>query len=251
MSFDIGPSTADTRTRFDIGPSSADKPKTSSSLLKNVTRYEDVKNEATTKSNSEMGKQDFLTLFTAQLKSQNPLDPVKNEAFVAQLAQFSQLEAMTNMQTSLEKFVNSMSSERMLSGAALIGKKVAITDAPVALGERGGVEASLDLPTGASGIQLAIKDSKGQTIQDLTFGPQTPGTVSLNWDGMDALGNRAPVGNYRLFAQAVVDGKNTDIPVNTMSTVRSISTNPGDGEVSLQVDGGQSVLMSKVQRIGL
>ena len=70
----------------------------SSSLLKNVTRYEDVK-DAAKKTSEDMGKQDFLTLFTAQLQNQNPLEPVKNEAFVAQLAQFSQLEALTDMQT--------------------------------------------------------------------------------------------------------------------------------------------------------
>ena len=58
---------------------------TSSSLLKNVSRYEDVK-EAAKKTKEEMGKQEFLTLFTAQLQNQNPLEPVKNEAFVAQLA---------------------------------------------------------------------------------------------------------------------------------------------------------------------
>ena len=69
---------------------------TSSSLLKNVSRYEDVK-EAAKKTNEDMGKQEFLTLFTAQLQNQNPLEPVKNEAFVAQLAQFSQLEALTNI----------------------------------------------------------------------------------------------------------------------------------------------------------
>jgi len=95
----------------------------SSSLLKNVTRYEDVKDQGKSKSREEMGKQDFLTLFTAQLQNQNPLEPVKNEAFVAQLAQFSQLEALTNMQTSLDTFVTAMSGERMLNSASLIGKK--------------------------------------------------------------------------------------------------------------------------------
>ena len=55
-----------------------------------------------------MGQKDFLTLFTTQLKNQDPLDPVKNEAFVAQLAQFSQLEATTNMSSTLTSFVDSM-----------------------------------------------------------------------------------------------------------------------------------------------
>lgn len=226
-------------------------PLTSSSLLKNVTRYEDLKTATTSKSSSEMGKQDFLTLFTAQLKSQNPLDPVKNEAFVAQLAQFSQLEALTNMQTSLENFVTSMSSERMLSSASLIGKKVSMADVPTALGETGGIDASIDLPSGASGVQLTVQDSQGRTVQDLIAGPQNPGTASLTWDGLDAMGNRAPAGNYRLLAKAVVNGKTTDVPVNTMTTVRAISTSASDGAVSLQVDGNQSVLLKNVQRIGM
>ena len=80
--------------------------------------------------NEEMGQREFLLLFTTQLQNQNPLEPVKNEAFVAQLAQFSQLEALTNMQTSLDSFVTSMSGERLLGSASLIGKKVAMTDTP-------------------------------------------------------------------------------------------------------------------------
>ena len=224
---------------------------TASTLLgSKVTRYEDLA-LAPKNTSKEMGKQDFLTLFTAQLKSQNPLDPVKNEAFVAQLAQFSQLEALTNMQTSLENFVNTMSSERMLGSANLIGKKVSMADVPTALGESGGIDATIDLPTGASGIQLTIQDSKGRTVQDLIAGPQNPGTASLSWDGLDAMGNRAPAGNYRLVAQAVVNGKTTTVPVNTMTTVRAISTNASDGAVSLQVDGNQSVLLKNVQRIGM
>jgi len=94
--------------------------------LASIKRYEDVVDAAkpaNKTANESMGQTEFLKLFTTQLQNQNPLDPVKNEAFVAQLAQFSQLEATTNMSTSLNNMVSSMSGERMLSGAALIGKK--------------------------------------------------------------------------------------------------------------------------------
>lgn len=82
---------------------------------------------------SSMGQKDFLTLFTTQLKNQDPLDPVKNEAFVAQLAQFSQLEATTNMSSTLTKFVDSMSSNQITSTANLIGAKVSVPDGPAQL----------------------------------------------------------------------------------------------------------------------
>ncbi len=223
----------------------------SSSLLKNVTRYEDVKDQGKSKSREEMGKQDFLTLFTAQLQNQNPLEPVKNEAFVAQLAQFSQLEALTNMQTSLDTFVTAMSGERMLNSASLIGKKVAISDSLTQLTQGGTIDASIDLPEGAAGIQINVHDARGNLIQELIAGPQMPGTLPVQWDGKDAMGNPAPAGLYRLTAQAVVNGNTSKVAVNALSTVKSIVTNPSDGSVSVEVDGGKTVLLTDVKRVGL
>jgi len=82
---------------------------------------------------ASMGQKDFLTLFTTQLKCQDPLDPVKNEAFVAQLAQFSQLEATTSMDQTLKNYVESMAGERMMSSTSMIGKSVSVADAPAVM----------------------------------------------------------------------------------------------------------------------
>ncbi len=226
---------------------------TSATLLgSKVTSYEATKSSAaTSKNSSEMGKQDFLTLFTAQLKSQNPLDPVKNEAFVAQLAQFSQLEATTNMQTSMEKMVTALSGERMLNSASLIGLKVSVPDTMSRLTQGGTIEGNIDLPEGASGIKLNVYDQKGSLVQELSAGAQSAGVTSLTWDGKDALGNAVPSGMYRLKASAVVNGKTTDVPVNTLATVRSISTSPSDGSVNVELEGGKTVPLSSVQRVGL
>ena len=74
--------------------------------------------------NEEMGQREFLLLFTTQLQNQNPLDPMKNEAFVAQLAQFSQLEATTSMSDQMTELVSSLKGERLMNGAHLIGYRV-------------------------------------------------------------------------------------------------------------------------------
>ena len=225
-------------------------PLRSSSLLKNVTRYEDVKTKTASKSSQEMGKQDFLTLFTAQLKNQDPLDPVKNEAFVAQLAQFSQLEALTNMQTSMDNLVKGMTSQQLNTSASLIGHKVPVADGLAPLQQGGSLDASIDLPNGASGVTLTVQDSMGRTVQQLIGGAQNPGTAKLNWDGLDAMGNPAPTGYYKLTATAVVNGKTTAVPVNTMATVQSISV-ASDGSLNLELEGGKSVPYKDVQRLGL
>jgi len=222
----------------------------SASLLGDkVTRYEDVAQKTPVKSN-EMGKQDFLTLFTAQLKNQDPLDPVKNEAFVAQLAQFSSLEALTNMQTSMENLAKSLGANQMINGASLIGKKVAAADSLTNLTKGGQIDASINLPQGASGVTLTVLDSQGNTVQELVAGAQNPGTVDLSWDGTDAMGNPAPSGAYRLVANAVVNGKNTPIPVQTMVTIRGSNVG-SDGTVSLQLENGKTVLLKDVTKVGI
>ncbi len=215
--------------------------------LKSLEEY----NKERKPSKEDMGKQEFLTLFTAQLKNQNPLDPVKNEAFVAQLAQFSQLEALTNMQGSLDTFVQSMSSERILSSAALIGKKVAVEGAFGFVDENFGLEGKLNLPQGADGVKVNIFDQRGAMVAELIAGPQMPGLAPIYWDGTDALGNPVPAGNYRMQAQAVVEGNTETMPVSVMTLVRSISSNPADGNITLEVEGGRSVLLADVKNIGL
>ncbi len=221
--------------------------KTSAELL-GITSYEDKK--ATTGRGKEaLGKQDFLTLFTAQLQNQNPLDPVKNEAFVAQLAQFSQLEALTNMQGSLDKFVTSMSSERMLTSANLIGKRVMVADAMSRLDEGGQIDASIDLPDGASGVKLQIRDSQGRLVQEMVAGPQMPGAMDFSWDGIDANNLPAAAGFYKLTATAVVNGKTGPVPVQTLSTIRGVTNDAASGAISLTVDGGRTVALTDVKRI--
>jgi len=223
---------------------------TSAALLgSKVSSYENSKNASATTSAANLGKQDFLKLFTAQLNNQDPLDPVKNEAFVAQLAQFSQLEALTNIQTSMDGFVNSMSAEKLLGSASLIGKRISVPDAPSELMSGGSIDATIDLPQGASGVALTVFDSNGNKVQDLVAGPQLPGTVDLSWNGTDALGNAVPPGTYYLSANAVVGGKTTKVSVNTLATVRSITTNPADGSISLDVGSGKPILLSSVKQI--
>ena len=136
----------------------------SPSLPPGILKYEDeiAKPKATSTGASQ---QDFLKLFTTQLQNQNPLDPTKNEAFVAQLAQFSQLEATTNMATQLTTFVTSMSGDRMLSGATMIGKKVAVDGAPVVMSGGQPVQGIIDLPAGAEGMRLEILDSQGNLVR--------------------------------------------------------------------------------------
>jgi len=195
-----------------------------------------------------MGQKDFLTLFTTQLKNQDPLDPVKNEAFVAQLAQFSQLEATTNMSQSLSDFVSSMSSNQMLSGANLIGKKVSVPDGPAQLTSGQPVQGVISLPNGADGVTMNVYDTKGILVSTVTAGPQTAGDMTWAWDGKDQAGNALPDGIYSFKATAVSQGAQTTPSVSTMASVIGVSQQP-DKTILLQFNGGKTMKLADAMRI--
>ena len=220
-------------------------------LPSGIISYEDYTAKNKVKATSTtMDQGAFLTLFTTQLKNQNPLDPVKNEAFVAQLAQFSQLEATTAMKASMETMVQSMQGDKMLAGAAMIGRKVAVPNAPAMLLGGQPVQASVDLPNGADGVQMKIMDNRGQVVRKLIYPAQTPGSMKLAWDGMSDTGAAMPDGAYTMQVLASSLGKAVQPVVNMFSTVRSVSNaGTGDNTWLLEVDGGKSVSLADVKQI--
>ena len=211
----------------------------------------DAANEALTanKSSSGMGQKDFLTLFTTQLKCQDPLDPVKNEAFVAQLAQFSQLEATTGMSETLKTYVDSMAGERMMSSTNMIGKTVAVPDAPVIIQGDKPAQGFVTLPNGAEGVKLEVYNEKGQLVATQVMGAQKMGDMPWVWDGSNDSGNKVPDGNYFFKATVVSQGKTTNPAVNVLSTVTGVNQ-AVDKSIMLEVAGGKSVKLTDVQRIG-
>ncbi len=220
-------------------------------LPNGIVSYEDyVAKNKVKATNNAMDQGAFLTLFTTQLKNQNPLDPVKNEAFVAQLAQFSQLEATSSMKTSMETMVKSLEGDKMLAGAALIGRRVAVPNGPLTLLGGQPVEANVDLPTGADGVQMLVFNDQGQQVRKQIFGAQPIGTMKLSWDGMSDSGAPMPDGTYTTQVLASSMGKAIQPTVNSLATVRSVSNaGTADNAWILEVDGGKSVNMTDVKRI--
>lgn len=78
----------------------------------------------------ELGKDDFLKLLLTQLSNQDPTSPMENTEFIAQMAQFSSLEQMTNMSTEFAKLANMLNSNEAVS---LLGKNVTISTGDTSL----------------------------------------------------------------------------------------------------------------------
>ena len=230
--------------------SAATNPSWASAVPASIKTTAQAANDALTAATGQasMGQSDFLKLFTTQLNNQDPTDPVKNEAFVAQLAQFSQLEATTNMSTTLSGYVASQAGQQITSSASLIGAKVSVPDGPAQLTSGKPVEGVITLPTGADGVQFQVFDSKGILVNTQVLGAQTVGDLKWSWNGADDAGNALPDGVYSFKATAVSQGKTTNPTVSTMATVIGVSQ-AADKTVLLQILGGKTVKLADVNRI--
>ena len=208
--------------------------------------------KAVTYGEDELGQEAFLTLFTAQLQNQNPLDPMDNEAFVSQLAEFSSLEGIKGMQGSLDNMVNGMRQDQMVAGANLVGKKVQVAGRHFNGGNGDITQGSIDLEYGAQSVIFSVYDpASGELIYRDTQGARLPGRAELNWNGRDRSGEIVPEGSYMMTASAVINGKLETVPVTTMANVRSVSWDPSAQQITLEVGDNVFVALTDIERIGI
>ncbi len=145
--------------------------------------------------NSSLGKQAFLNLLVAQLKYQDPLNPMENTEFVAQLAQFSSLEQLWNVNSNLESnalLTQSMSNAMM---PTLLGKEV------TGLSDSLNLDASADASFGYrikedAKVSFAVYSMDGQLIKTMDLGQVTAGEHWVRWDGTNLSGLRMAAGRY-------------------------------------------------------
>jgi flagellar basal-body rod modification protein FlgD len=205
-----------------------------------------IKSETT--ANKELGKNEFLNLLVAQLNNQNPLEPQSNGEFIAQLAQFSQVEGIEKLNTSMGSLLSGYQSSQALQASSLVGSKVIIPTDKAVVDTSESFKASLVLPTSSSNVYVNVYNNAGTAVSRINMGEQAAGNVSFIWDGKDASGNLLPPGTYKFEAQATYEGEtkglHTMLPANVDSVVL------GGSELMLNLAGLGSVPLSQVQVIG-
>jgi flagellar basal-body rod modification protein FlgD len=173
-----------------------------------------------------------------------------NEAFVAQLAQFSSVEGIKGMQASLENMVSGMRQEQMVSGANLVGKKVVIEGGSFIGGNNEDSVGTVNLSGEADSLSFNIYDSAtGELVYSETKRNVNAGAKSLSWDGRSKDGSVLPYGAYTMTASAQVDGKTIPLQVTTTAEVRSVKWNPQLQQLALEIGEGIYIPLTAVERI--
>jgi len=180
-------------------------------------------------SGKALGKEDFLRLLVAQLQNQDPLNPADPTQFTAQLAQFSSLEQMFNMNETLEGLGSLSGDMERLSALGLIGREV-VADSDIFDYQGQEVRIGYQLPVQASEVSFHILNANNQTVATLKDASPAAGEHFYLWDGTSNAGTPLPEGSYRL----VVNAK--DAEGNAIETPPLVRTRV-DG---IQMAGGQT-----------
>ena len=187
-----------------------------------------------TKAPGAMDQNDFLRLMTTQLTTQDPFNPMDNTQMVAQMAQFSQVAGIAEMNQSLKALVEGMGTPgRLTDAASWIGRSVLIGSDVAAPGKDGGYAGEIALPDGAENVSISYVDSTGAMVHSEQLGAQPAGTVPFAWNGKNAAGETVATGPLKMVVNATVKGEAVTPATATWASVTGIQSPASGGATRL------------------
>jgi len=194
---------------------------------------------ATVKRNDALGQTEFLSLLVAQLQNQDPLNPLDSADFSAQLAQFSSLEQLMQINQRLTELGEDDGTAPSFDPVGLLGRDVTANGDAVAVS--GGDASVLEYTLAESGsVSVEVRSASGTVVSSADLGMIGAGTHTIDLDDVSALANLAD-GDYRLSVTVKSgDAQPAKVTTRIVGTVTGVdlTSNPptvriGDLEIPL------------------
>ena len=199
--------------------------------------------------NSQLDQQDFLKLMTTQLKNQDPFKPMDNASFMGQMAQFSTVTGINDVNTKLQNLAGALVSNQTLQAAGMLGRQVLVPGQYASLTAGGSVSGAVDLDKAVTNLRIGIYDSAGQLVRNIDLGTQSPGRATFSWDGLAADGTAAPPGRYEVRAEATSGSVNQGYDVLLSDTVKSVGLSSSGQSFTLDLANLGNLDFSAVREI--
>jgi flagellar basal-body rod modification protein FlgD len=163
-----------------------------------------------------MGKDAFLKIFLAQMQNQDPLNPMEGTEFTAQLAQFSSLEQLYNVNENLESLKDVENDANRSDALNYIGKNIVAQGDQLSLGDAGSATGAFQIQESAD-CTVQVVDSAGNIVRSIPLGTLDAGQHSFEWDGLGSSGLQQPNGVYS-FAVSAVGASGASVLADTMAS---------------------------------
>lgn len=218
-----------------------------SSLLAS-TSSSTASSTTTDSSTSSLGMDSFLQLLVTQLQYQDPLDPMDDKDFVAELATFSSLEQLTEINSGIEGLTTIGQEQQMLGAVNFIGKTIEATGTAVGLTEGKATAVTFTLPEDASTCLVNVLDSSGNIVRTVDTGAAKAGQVEFTWDGKDYDGNTLDDGQYQVAVTAT-DANGDVMTVSSTMTGTVTGIQQVSGTYYLDIGNGRYVAFTDITNV--
>ncbi len=188
---------------------------------------------ATKSANAMLGQQGFLRLMTTQLTTQDPFNPVDNTQMLAQMAQFSSVAGIAEMNQSLQQIASSLGGSRLSDAASWIGHNMLVESDVATPMVDGTYAGEFELSDDAEQVTISFVDGSGNVVHSETLGAQAAGTVAFSWDGKNDAGEAVAGGPLRLVVNATQDGQTSHPTTATWTSIGGIQSPANGGESRL------------------
>lgn len=176
----------------------------------------------------------FLRLLTTQMTTQDPFNPVDNTQMVAQMAQFSSVAGITEMNQSLKTLISNLTGSGRLSDASSwIGRSM-LVNSQVATPLRDGAYAGeLTLPSAADQVSISFVDANGATVHTMDMGAREAGAAAFAWDGKNEAGQVVADGPLQVVVTARAGTTNLTPTIATWTPIAGLQSPAAGGEARL------------------
>jgi len=197
---------------------------------------------------TSLDQDDFLTILVAQLTHQDPLSPMEDTDMTSQLAEFSSLEQLTNINSGIKGLGDNMAQSDMLAAVSFIGKEVKAEGYKLSVTEGNVSTIYYGMGEPVSSIKMNIYDDEGAIIRTVELGSKEAGSYQYEWDGKNEGGKTMPDGIYGIgLLGEDKDGKPVMVQTEVAGTVDAV-VNEG-GKQYLRLKDGRFLSFLNVKEI--
>ncbi|MCS6944884.1 MAG: flagellar hook assembly protein FlgD [Sutterellaceae bacterium] len=189
----------------------------------------------------------FLRLLIAQMKNQDPLNPLDNAQVTSQMAQISTVTGVNGLTETVTKLLAQFERLETLQAAQLAGRTVLVEGRTLALAAEGAASGGFELNQPADRVTVEIRDGAGQLVRTLSLPRQEAGVARFDWDGLTDAGVRAAAGSYTFTVKAV--SGNSEIAATALAARRVEGVRRLDGQLQLLLAGGGAAAYGDVRQI--
>ncbi len=200
-----------------------------------------------------MDKDDFLRIMVTQMKNQDPLEPFKAEKFAAELAQFTTVEQLQNINQGIAKLARANQPTEKMALTSMIGRYVTLDKERFSHVEKHKDTLSFNLSKDAAAVKVSVFSEQGELLTQKDLGEMKSGEGTFIWDGENAAGTAAKEGTY-VFKVNATDDRGSPIQISTKSQAAVVGVTFEGSEPSLLVGDPakpEKVAMRNVVRIEL